>query len=221
MIVSRQENRLFLHLNHMVIQNPNTLVSLKIWKVSACMSIGSGKREFTFSSMNLWWVMTLIMVGLPIVKKLKICQIFSTRQLIFKSNNMITEDYVSFETAKLLKEKGFDEGCGLYYAIDKCLGDEFVHLIYTDEQLHNSEINGNNSNYPGWICTAPTLQMATKWLREVHHLVIDIKYQVICPTFKWRIYQVDEKRKHTDFAHYQTYEEACEAAIKYCLESLI
>lgn len=26
---------------------------------------------------------------------------------------MITEDYVSFETAKLLKEKGFDEGCRL------------------------------------------------------------------------------------------------------------
>ena len=25
--------------------------------------------------------------------------------------NMITEDYVSFETAKLLKEKGFDEKC--------------------------------------------------------------------------------------------------------------
>jgi len=27
---------------------------------------------------------------------------------------MITEDYVSFETAKLLKEKGFDEYCGYY-----------------------------------------------------------------------------------------------------------
>lgn len=26
---------------------------------------------------------------------------------------MITEDYVSFETAKLLKEKGFDEVCCL------------------------------------------------------------------------------------------------------------
>ncbi len=28
---------------------------------------------------------------------------------------MITEDYVSFETAKLLKEKGFDDECQKYY----------------------------------------------------------------------------------------------------------
>ena len=28
---------------------------------------------------------------------------------------MIQEDYVSFETAKLLKEKGFDEECQKYY----------------------------------------------------------------------------------------------------------
>lgn len=28
---------------------------------------------------------------------------------------MITEDYVSFETAKLLKEKGFDESCRAVY----------------------------------------------------------------------------------------------------------
>ena len=28
----------------------------------------------------------------------------------------LTEDYVSFETAKLLKEKGFDEPCFAYYS---------------------------------------------------------------------------------------------------------
>ena len=31
---------------------------------------------------------------------------------------MITEDYVSFETAKLLKEKGFDEPCVYVYRHD-------------------------------------------------------------------------------------------------------
>ena len=31
---------------------------------------------------------------------------------------MITEDYVSFETAKLLKEKGFDEYCKSVYHVD-------------------------------------------------------------------------------------------------------
>jgi len=32
---------------------------------------------------------------------------------------MITEDYVSFETAKLLKEKGFDEECYRFWQYDK------------------------------------------------------------------------------------------------------
>jgi hypothetical protein len=31
---------------------------------------------------------------------------------------MITEDYVSFETAKLLKEKGFDATCKKYYNLN-------------------------------------------------------------------------------------------------------
>ena len=31
---------------------------------------------------------------------------------------MIQEDYVSFETAKLLKEKSFDESCHAYYNDD-------------------------------------------------------------------------------------------------------
>lgn len=35
---------------------------------------------------------------------------------------MITEDYVSFETAKLLKEKGFDEKCQkVYMYTGKCV----------------------------------------------------------------------------------------------------
>ena len=32
---------------------------------------------------------------------------------------MITEDYVSFETAKLLKEKGFDGECDLFGRTDE------------------------------------------------------------------------------------------------------
>lgn len=116
---------------------------------------------------------------------------------------MITEDYVSFEIAKLLKEKGFDELC---------------HKAY---------------NYEGHLCNgftygphAPTLQMAMKWLREVHSLYIDIvtsfSQDGICYTFSCsNTMDLIQGTKGTSYHEYQTYEQACEAAIKYCLENLI
>lgn len=119
----------------------------------------------------------------------------------------ITEDYVSFEIAKLLKEKGFDEPCTSKYCTDGSFDRSFCHY-------KNSEINKDAYN-------APTHQMAMKWLREVHGLIISIEFQIICPTWKWRIYIKSSNDKHTDFQHYDKYEEAVEAALKYSLENLI
>lgn len=45
---------------------------------------------------------------------------------------MITEDYVSFETAKLLKEKGFDELCYQKYDSDGELS--FNHVGYVNSE---------------------------------------------------------------------------------------
>lgn len=74
---------------------------------------------------------------------------------------MITEDYVSFKTAKLLKEKGFDELSIIFYSLD---GNGEITL-FDDEPLRNSEIDGY---------AKVTLQMAMKWLREKHNIIISI-----------------------------------------------
>lgn len=75
---------------------------------------------------------------------------------------MIIEDYVSFETAKLLKEKGFDWCTYAYYE------DEDNPNI----SLHASKaINWNKTEF----ISKPTIQMAMKWLREKHHLHIEIR----------------------------------------------
>ncbi len=122
---------------------------------------------------------------------------------------MITEDYVSFETAKLLKEKGFNWNTDKQFFIsDKIVGDYNI----TDR-----------SRNPERYLDAPTLQMAMKWLREVHKLHVDVDPSegdwnpTVITLEDWTCAE-----KFGDNIPIQdTYEEACEAGIKYCLEKLI
>ena len=119
---------------------------------------------------------------------------------------MIKEDYVSFETAKLLKEKGFNEPCLMCYTSDKKLGNYGHYNSYK-----NSDV---------FSLTAPTIQMAMKWLREVHHLFINIE-PLTGIKYTWSIWFMNESKEAESSLVYDTYKEACEAAIKYCCENLI
>lgn len=127
---------------------------------------------------------------------------------------MITEDYVSFETAKLLKEKGFDCACKVWYSE---YTSQFGGEKYTSIEFDNH--NKFNENYK-FICSAPTLQMAVKWLREVHGLFIRITEDMTGNVFEWSVYQKNYGCKASTYVE-DSYEQACEAAIKYCLENLI
>ena len=125
---------------------------------------------------------------------------------------MITEDYVSFETAKLLKEKGFDEICYLGY-------NKNGEYVPTSNRT-NSQIIQPDFCY---IC-CPTLQMAMKWLREVHNIAINIGWgEIFEDKFQWWCIILNQKDGSIlrESEYHATYEEACEAAIKYCLENLI
>ena len=136
---------------------------------------------------------------------------------------MITEDYVSFETAKLLKEKGFDESTSMVYMPygDLCKLNRY-------DSIRNSNYNDITKNY--FEYTAPTLQMAMKWLREVHNLHCSVDYDYVLgwycqiTSLKETVeYDYEEmKRYHPEKDNgFSSSEEACEAAIKYCLENLI
>jgi len=120
-------------------------------------------------------------------------------------NNMITEDYVSFETAKLLKEKGFNWNTDKQYNLDKIVSEYNI----TDR-----------SRYPERYLDAPTIQMAMKWLREVHKIFISIQ-QHIDMSYVWYSYEDGAPKGCDRESHNNTYEEACEEAIKYCLKNLI
>lgn len=123
---------------------------------------------------------------------------------------MITEDYVSFEVAKLLKEKGFDEPCTTRYNTDK-------RFISSLSHFKNSEINKDSVN-------VPTLQMAMKWLREEKRTSIIIEFDLTkrgyCPYVHQLDYDMDWVVKWRVNIPMK-YEEAVEAALKYSLENLI
>ena len=150
---------------------------------------------------------------------------------------MITEDYVSFETAKLLKKKGFDEKC--YKVWETHGGSSFLvgapQFVEGETVVDRESVDAAAKQYvyeyslinnvvEGYL--APTLQMAMKWLREVHNIFIAINMipDTIQKPYFFKPY-VDKKIYNFPLDYsvefYTTYEEACEAAIKYCLENLI
>ncbi len=145
---------------------------------------------------------------------------------------MITEDYVSFETAKLLKEKGFPQEYDRYHSLvynEEDYEDEYeVQRMVLETRIVKA---GTLSSYPLGVpepkCYCPTLQMALKWLREVHKIDIEVRTHYLnrlkpndIRYYSGKILKGSEDVIHTIYGK-DTYEEVCEAAIKYCLENLI
>ena len=126
---------------------------------------------------------------------------------------MITDDYVSFETAKFLKAKGFDV---------------YVSSFYDDKGRFSRKEADWNWNI-GSRHSAPTLQMAMKWLREVHNLFIFISTWLMHEDGTVQYYYEIRNLNDKDFktirsctiTEFDSYEKTCEVAIKYCLENLI
>lgn len=68
---------------------------------------------------------------------------------------MITNLFVPFELAELMKEKGFDEDCMAWYSL-------------------RDSYNNDKKDFENIRTPAPTYQQCTDWLREKHGMVIAI-----------------------------------------------
>ena len=130
------------------------------------------------------------------------------------------ECYVSLEVAKLLKEAGFDWEIKTFYFMD-----QLVETMLGDAKNHN---------FSNQFISAPILDVAQRWLREVKYLDISIHYD---PTIKsqpyvYFIYDAEEKfndilgiispitHSYSD-GYFYKYEEAQEAGIKKALEIIL
>lgn len=126
---------------------------------------------------------------------------------------IIIEDYVSFEVAKFLKDKGFNEKCFALYNPDGT-------LIQSGIRLNNIQVGRVEGSY-----SAPTLQMVMKWLREVYELYIEISLSCDREDKNTKIFDISifnlQNQRYKKLGNIQGYEQAVEAAIKYCLKNLI
>jgi hypothetical protein len=131
----------------------------------------------------------------------------------------MNEDYVSFETAKLLKEKGFDEETEheLWYVVEKfSTGCHWNSCTY--------KVGDITREYDEKYCIAmPTLQMAMKWLRETHKIFFNVNYYNLDIGNEWLQLRINRPNKIGCEVSFEGFglEEQYDKAIKYCLENLI
>lgn len=136
---------------------------------------------------------------------------------------MITEDFVSFKLAKLLKVKGFDVPCNSRF---------YKRVLDRDPDVYGSSIRENfNSGDLRNTWSRPTHQMVMKWLRGKYniHIAVNLGADADNPNHVFYNPQIAifEPHKHVTYLgefgedEFDANEQACEAAIVYCLTHLI
>lgn len=147
----------------------------------------------------------------------------------------IEEDYCSYKTSKLLKDKGFNESIETLIQPDgtRWFLDENSVKIDKHLTIRNSETNPYSD-----AVSCPTLAMAAKWLRKTYNLHISVFVGTdessdadgkIVEEWSFWTYLIESTYGNIiydacaqfDPTEYQSYEEALEAAIVYSLKNLI
>lgn len=139
------------------------------------------------------------------------------------------EDFVTFEIAKKLKEKGFREECSArYYCSDEAYFEENGYHPDTESVFY---CYNNDEDLGRFYIDAPTISQVLKWLRMEKKISIEIGIHY---SLKWMcsIYgfsdgiadftQYDnDSIDDTIYILYDSYEQATLAGIEYVLDNLI
>ena len=144
----------------------------------------------------------------------------------------MNEQLISFETAKLAKEKGFNVECKYGYTRLK----ELMTIDRSQESFfegasrnyRNSELESYNKSYlecndDEYVCiyTAPAQSLLAKWLREEHHLIVIVAYQYEYDStpYSYWIYKENNSLPLNQWINdLKTYEEALEAGLQEALK---
>lgn len=139
------------------------------------------------------------------------------------------EDFVSFELAQRLKEKGFADKCLTYYDVKDNVGilfntqytDNISPCQYTDLlQSHNNGTATKQQDDSEYCIDCPTISQVLKWLREEKEFMVFPVYST--NTSRWYCSIVNADSLDTyKLSLSDSYEEAALAGIEYVLDNLI
>ena len=146
------------------------------------------------------------------------------------------ECYISLEVAKLLKKAGFDWECETCY-IGKSGRPYKYHKFfnwnmprkyfekYGSDNLFHAFISQKKTNS---FISAPTLEVAQRWLREVKNCYVGVEEFVhnldknnIYYTYNWVVYLDGDRHSGSDYDNTHYYEVALETSIKKALELIL
>ena len=133
---------------------------------------------------------------------------------------MIEEQFVSFDTAKLLKEAGFREHCRCMYFPEKKGGYKICQNLIGDYDVTNDVTYEKNLHVDCYL--APTQALAARWLRDVHHLNVYACFDYVCfddGERKWFFMREntminDYTSVYCSIISYDIYEQALEAGLQ-------
>jgi hypothetical protein len=124
------------------------------------------------------------------------------------------ESYVSLEIAKLLKKAGFYWDCY-----------ELYEREYEQDGRTHAETPVNWNSTPDYY-SAPTLEVAQRWLREVKDISVDIS-STRYSEWEYAIRKINQLNNNDNTiltltaCRFYTYEEAKEAGIKSAIEIIL
>ena len=123
------------------------------------------------------------------------------------------EQFVTYEIALKLKEKGFNEPCLANY----CDKDLIPYRGYPDEGDEDSNFSTTvNENKTSLWASAPLWQQVIDWLRTEHNIYLWV-YKYYDDEVEKDLYRFDMKNGGFYSSFYNTSEEARQAAIEHAL----
>ena len=123
---------------------------------------------------------------------------------------------ITFETAKLVKEKGFPQETNRLEIPYYNYKGEFKGDV-SDWRIRRY-LRGEDTSDIEFV-SAPTQSLLAKWLREEHNIIVLVDYEGI-DGYYYKFYSYKEGNKNYDASdkNYNTYEEAYEIGLQEALK---
>ena len=138
----------------------------------------------------------------------------------------MNEDFVPFELAKKLKEKGFNEPCFAYYTNNEPL---YFNYSCKAGECYSSCLLSHNSmpkdSVSGKFADSPTISQVLKWLREKKGILIAIDvfkdYTSELVGWGYNIVLIDKYEVCHHCCNFDNYEQSAIAGIEYALDNIL